>query len=287
MQGKTKGQNDKPRFPVLAALIRALRRFDGNHGWIRASHVAMSIMLALFPFVLFVVALAGVLAPEMESDALVTLLFQSWPPEIADPLAREVRAVLAASNLQLMTLGAALALWFASNGVDAVRIALGLAYRDTDPRPFWKTRALSLIFVLGGGAAALAGLTFNLALPAYFGFVAEAMPASLAGWLENTLLNWSVTLGVLFIGVAACHAWLPGLPHGLRDIWPGVLLTVALWVAAVRGFSLYLDLFADYGATYAGLAGAMAGLIFLYLLAVILILGAEFNGALLRKARAD
>lgn len=296
MQGKTAENDGKPEtarprkrvrlLAALTALWKALVRFDSNHGWIRASHVAMSIMLALFPFALFVVALAGVLAPKMESDALVGLLFQNWPQEIAEPLATEIRAVLEASNLQLMTLGAALALWFASNGVEAVRIALGLAYRDADPRPFWKTRALSLAFVLVGGAAALAGLTINIGLPAYFDIFAKAMPEALATFLGNTVLNWTLTLGVLCIGVAACHVWLPGLPHGLRDIWPGVLLTVGLWAAAVKGFSFYMGQFADYGATYAGLAGAMAGLIFLYLLAVILIIGAEFNGALLRARDA-
>ncbi len=278
---------DRPRsrwqVEVLLALWDALRRFDGNHGWIRASHVAMSIMLALFPFALFVVALAGVLAPQMDSDDLVALLFRSWPQEISTPLAREITAVLTASTLSLMTLGGALALWFASNGVDAVRIALGLAYRDHDPRPFWKTRLLCIAFVLIAGAASLAGLTINLGLPVYFAFFAEAMPDALAAWLENTVLQTTVTLGVLCLGVAACHIWLPGLSHGLRDIWPGVALTVLLWVAGVWGFGLYLGQFANYGATYAGLAGAMAGLIFLYLLAVILILGAEFNGALIRR----
>lgn len=268
---------------ALQAVRAALRRFDGNHGFIRASHVAMSIMLALFPFVLFVVALAGVIAPQMESDDLVALLFRTWPQEIAAPLAREIRAVLEAGSLGLMTIGGALALWFASNGVDAVRVALSLAYRETDPRPFWITRPLCLAFVLIGGAALLAGLTVNVGLPAYFGFFAEAMPDALAGWVENTGLQRAVTLGVLLAGVAACHVWLPGTPHGLRDIWPGVVLTVALWVGAVRGFGYYLAKFADYSATYAGLAGAMAALIFLYLMAAILILGAEFNGALIRR----
>ena len=269
--------------PVMAAGRAALRRFDSNHGFIRASHVAMSIMLALFPFVLFVVALAGVLAPQMESDDLVALLFRTWPQDIAAPLAREIRAVLEASSLGLMTIGGALALWFSSNGVDAVRVALSLAYRDSDPRPFWITRPLCVAFVLIGGAALLAGLTVNVGLPAYFSFFAEAMPEPLAGWVENTALQWAVTLGVLLAGVAACHIWLPGTPHGMRDIWPGVVLTVGLWIGAVRGFGYYLAKFADYSATYAGLAGAMAGLIFLYLMAVILILGAEFNGALIRR----
>ena len=267
---------------LLRALLAAARRFVDSNGFVLCSHVAMSLMLALFPFILFVVAMAGALSRDVDADALIELIFGGWPEDIAKPISREIRSVLEASGLQLMTFGGVLALWFASNGVDAVRIALSRAYRDSDPRPFWKTRALSLLFVLLGGSAILLGVTVSFALPAYFQFFAQAIPDPLAAWLENTALHWLVTLAALFFAVGACHVWLPGVRHGIAEIWPGVLLTVALWIAAARGFALYIAYFADYSATYAGLAGAMAALIFLYLLAAILILGAEFNGALNR-----
>jgi len=262
------------------ALIEGLRQFNANAGWIYSSHVAMSLMLALFPFMLFVVALAGALSRDVNAQELIDLMIGTWPEEIATPLADEIRAVLSGSNGGLVTLGGLLAIYFASNGVDAIRLAISQAYRDHDPRPFWKTRALAVLFVLVGGAGVLLGLTFGVAVPAYLHFVDPVMPDMLAPYLIDATSGTALAFILLSLGVLACHIWLPGLRHGWRDIWPGVLLTMILWVAAAWGFSLYLSSFADYSATYAGLAGAMAALIFLYLMAAILILGAEVNGAL-------
>lgn len=264
-------------------LWSTLGRFERNGGWILSSHVAMSLMLALFPFFLFVVALAGALSSDPDADQMVGLILSLWPDAIAAPIAKELRSVLANGNVQLVTLGGALALYFASNGIDAVRIAITRAYRDIDPRPFWKTRALCLAFVLVGGTVLLASLTFGLGLPAYFHLIAERIPDPYGTWFENRVLKTSVVLLLLVLGVASCHIWLPGMRHRFSEIWPGVLLTIGLWYGAVWGFSLYMAHFANYSATYAGLAGAMAALIFLYLIAAILILGAEFNGALLRR----
>jgi membrane protein len=79
--------------------------------------------------------------------------------------------------------------------------------------------------------------------------------------------------------VFSCHRWLPGRRQ-LARIWPGIVLTLVLWIIAASGFSLYLESFASYSRTYAGLAGIMTALIFLYLMAAILIFGAEYNSAL-------
>ena len=264
------------------ALWAAVNRFNTNNGWILSSHVAMSLMLALFPFVLFTVALAGALSRDIDIERLIQFIFGVWPDAIAAPIVTEIRAVLATDSLKLMTVGGVLALYFASNGVDAVRIAVSLAYRDYDPRPFWKTRALAVLFVLTGGGVLLLGLTVGFGLPTYFHYFTDTVPDWVERWAQNGLLNAGVTLGILTFAVSACHIWLTGLHHSFKEVWPGVFLTILLWIAAVSGFTLYISTFANYSATYAGLAGAMAGLIFLYLMAAILILGAEFNGALIR-----
>jgi len=94
-------------------------------------------------------------------------------------------------------------------------------------------------------------------------------------------------LVVPVLAVTASHLWLPGHRHSLRQIWPGVILTLALWWGAAQAFAYYIARFSTYGATYAGLAGAMAALIFMYLMAAILIFGAEYNGALIVRRSGD
>jgi len=272
-------------FGAVQALWAGVKRFNNNAGWVLSSHVAMSMMLALFPFILFVVALAGAISRDVDINELIELVFGAWPPSIADPIVKEIRAVIDGGSLRLMTFGGLLALYFASNGVEAVRIAITQAYRDYDPRPFWKTRPLAILYVLIGGAGLLVALTASYLLPIYLHLVEDALPVEFPTWLGNSAMQTVITLSVLVIGVTGCHVLLPGLRHKIREVWPGVVLTLLLWIAAVRGFSLYLSYFNNYSATYAGLAGAMAALIFLYLMAAILILGAEFNGALIRQKR--
>lgn len=273
----------------LRALVKAASRFGAKGGWVMSSHVAMSLMMALFPFVLFVVALAGFLSRDVPVDDLFTLLLGSWPEEVAAPIERELRAVLAASDSGLMTLGGVLALYFASNGVDAVRVAMTRAYHETDPRPFWKTRLLCLGLVIAGAALVLAGVAVDVVMPIYANMLRSAVPGEVTSWFAGVGVSWIFVAAMPVLGVVVFHLVLPGRRHAMRQILPGVVLTLLLWSLAGWGFSIYIARFASYSATYAGLAGAMSALIFLYLNAAILILGAEFNGALIdaRRAAAD
>ena len=251
----------------------------------------MSMMLALFPFVLFTVALTGAIAGALSQDVqledMVDLVFGAWPQAVAEPIVNELYAVLAASNLKLMTFGGIFALYFASNGVDAVRLAMVQAYRDDDPRPFWKSRLLCLAFVVLGGAGIMAIAIFEFLLPLLARYLAEFFPqVTIAlGW--ETGLSGLLVAVMPLVAVLACHIWLPGHVHKLHQILPGALLTAVLWWGASWGFAVYIGGFAQYSTTYAGLAGAMAALIFLYLNAAILILGAEFNGALIAALSDD
>ncbi|MEW2913653.1 YihY/virulence factor BrkB family protein [Leisingera sp. JC11] len=255
-----------------------------------SSHIAMSMMLALFPFVLFTVALAGTVAgifsQRVEMDSMTELVFGSWPESVAQPILAEVEAVLRTSSTQLATLGGLFALYFASNGVDAVRIALVQAYHDTDTRPFWKTRALCIGLVILGGAGILASAVFEVFLPLYVHYLADLLPFGQPSsqWERGLSRLFAVMLPVG--AVLSFHLILPGRVHRFRRILPGAVLTLLLWLICGSGFAIYVSSFAQYSATYAGLAGAMAAMIFLYLNSAILILGAEFNGALIDIANS-
>lgn len=207
--------------------------------------------------------------------------------EIADPITREVRSVLTGSKSGLLTVGGVLAIYFASNGIDAVRKAMIQAYRDSEPRPFWKARLICLAFVLCGGIAVMIAATVGLAIPLYLRFIEGVVPGEVMGWLASDAFATIVTVILLGAGVASCHIWLPGRKHTLPEILPGVILTLLLWGLAGAGFTYYLERFASYSATYAGLAGVMVALIFLYLMSALLILGAEFNGALAKRLTAE
>jgi membrane protein len=99
------------------------------------------------------------------------------------------------------------------------------------------------------------------------------------------LLRFGLTLVIAGSALLVSHLWLPAGRRGIAEVLPGVGLTLAAWIAGAYGFSLYLADFANYASTYAGLAGVMTAIIFLYLMALILLYGATLNAALSERRR--
>ncbi len=267
------------------ALWAAIMRFNDRNAFSASAHIAMALMLAVFPFTLFALSIAGILGSRVDPQNIVDLIFGTWPDAVAEPILREVEAVTRQSGSTTLTIGILLTLLFASNGVEAIRLAITAAYRDTDPRPIWTTRILSLGFVLGGALVLIGIAILQVVLPLYLGYFDGVAFSGLNRLLASDPFRNIVTVAFLAFAVTACHLWLPGHRQPLRVILPGVALTLCLWAAVGFGFSYYLDNLANYSVTYAGLAGIMAALIFLNLMAAIFILGADFNARLKEMPR--
>jgi membrane protein len=265
---------------IWKALISAAVRFDANDGWAHSSHIALSLLMALFPFCIFSLTLAGQLSAGLNTGDLVELVFGAWPEQVSEPIEREIVAVLAASDTTNLTLSGLLTIFFASNGVDAIRAAITDAYREMDPRPFWKTRMLCIIFVICGGVLLTIAGVLIVAVPLYFQFVEASSPNLFAQVFSSNAVRYTITVALLITLLIACHLWLPGVKRPLHAVMPGVSLTILMWAICAQGFSFYMKNFASYSVTYAGLAGVMAALVFMYLMAALFIFGAEFNGLL-------
>jgi membrane protein len=256
--------------------------FNEDDGWAMASHVALSGLLALFPFLIFGTALAGFLGASTFSETAVHLLFDTWPESIADPLSSEIRQVLTIPRGGLLTVSVLAAAYFASNGVEALRISLNRAYRVTESRSWYITRLASLGYVVAAVIIFAIISTFLVAVPVALRYAERFFP-----WLEDLLRaasDWGIygTVLVLMAGLILSHKWLPDGRRRIVDVLPGVVLTLLLWTAGALLFASYLATFANYAATYAGLASVMIVLVFLYMVGVIFMLGAEINAALMK-----
>jgi membrane protein len=113
---------------VFRVLYDAYMRFSQDDGWAIASHIALSILTSLFPFLIFVTALAGFLGSKNLGDERVQILFLTWPQQVAAPIANEIHNVLTQPRSGLLTIGVILSIYFSSSGVEAVRIGLNRAY---------------------------------------------------------------------------------------------------------------------------------------------------------------
>ena len=177
------------------------------------------------------------------------------------------------------------AAFFSANGVEALRVSLNRAYRMTETRAWYVTRAQSLGFVVIAVMVIMA-ISFLLVLAP----LALKLARQFAPWMEpliSAVDNWRILIAVsvLVFGLVMSHMWLPAGKRRLIDVMPGIGVTLVAWVAGALAFARYLQEFATYVSTYAGLASIMVALVFLYIIAAIFILGAEINAAIL-KARA-
>lgn len=261
----------------------AVGHFDRADGWALASHVALSSLLALFPFLIFATTLATFLGASEYSETAVQLVFDIWPENIASPIAREVANVLTVPRGGLLTVSAIAAAFFASNGVEALRIALNRAYRVNEKRHFIWLRAQSLIFVVMATAGLLVVSFLLIFAPLLINFAEEIV--HWVPWFSdfrapNDLLRIAIAILLLAIGLFVVHKWLPGGKRDSKSLLPGIVFTIVCWGIGASLFANYLESFGTYVTTYAGLASIMIALVFLYIIAAIFILGAELNAAI-------
>jgi membrane protein len=268
---------------IFHVVIEAFWRFNRDDGWAIASHIALSILMAVFPFLIVVTAIAGFAGSTNLADEVARLLFAAWPQQVASPIASEIHNVLTTTRGGVLTLGAVFAVYFASSGVESLRIGLNRAYGLSEQRGWWLLRLESIGYVLVSALALLA-LAFLVVLgPLIFKAAAKYAP-----WLEPLEAHYDVARfgiggGVLAVALFILHMWLPAGRRGLGKVWPGIAATLVLWLACGFAFGHYLADFAyTYVTYYAGLASAMIALVFLYYSAWIFIYGGELNAAIAR-----
>jgi membrane protein len=269
----------------LRFAVDAFLAFVRDDGWAIASHIALSMLMSLFPFLIFVTALTGYLSTPNLSDQVATILLEAWPQEVAGPIAAEIASVLTNAHGSLLTIGVVLALYFSSSSIESLRIGLNRAYGELETRSWWLLRLESIAYVVVG-AAALIALSFLIVLwPVMFRAAQRFLPKVMP--IEDTYvyLRFAIASAVLVIALILVHKWLPAGRRHLRDVVPGIVVTLVMWLMLGILFGRYLAEFAGaYVTMYAGLATAMVALVFLYWTASIFVYGGELN-AVIRRAR--
>jgi len=208
-----------------------ITHFNGGDGWALASHVALSMIMALFPFLIFATSMAGFLGTEVRADDMVDLVFETWPDHVAEPITREMNAVLSRPHAGFLTIGIGLAMFFASSGVEAVRVALNRAYRVTDDRSFLFCRLQSLLFVIFGAIILLIVSSLLVLVPLLSTFVEKAAPFLKEYETTFWFVRFCLAMFALAFALFACHAWLPAGRQPISRLWPDILATLVIWLA--------------------------------------------------------
>jgi membrane protein len=264
--------------------LDAFDHFLAADGWAIASHIALSTLMALFPFLIVVTSLAGFFGSKELADQVAKMLLDAWPVEVSEPIAYEIHNVLTITRGDVLTVGVALALYFSSSGIESVRIGLNRAYRIGEQRAWWLLRLESIGYVIIAAIGLLALAFLVVLAPLIFAKTAKYLP-----WLEewaSTMLRYGTASAILVVTLVVVHLWLPAGKRTLFEILPGIIVTLLLWLASGALFGRYLADFAgNYVSMYAGLTSVFIALIYLYVNATIFIYGGELNEAICR-ARA-
>ena len=263
--------------------IDAFWRFNDDDGWAIASHIALSALMSLFPFLIVVTALAAFFGSKELADETALLMLEAWPKEVAGPIAEEIRDVLTNLRTDVLTFGVLAAVYFSTSGIDSLRIGLNRAYGVKEPRRWWWLRLESIGYVLVGAAALLAFSFLIVLWPLLWATAMRFFPLpQLDGTL--TLVRYGLASAVIVVTLVIVHLWLPAGRRSLAQVAPGILVTLALWLVSGAVFGRYLADFAyTYVTIYAGLASAMIALVFLYLMASIFVYGGELNASIARE----
>lgn len=266
---------------VSLSLWIAGRNLVQHEGLELSGHLAFSALLALFPLLIVITAVAGLIATDAGGDRLFHFLMEFAPPEVDRTLSPVFDQVVKARHRSILTAGLAITAWTASSGLEALRLTLNRAYGGREFRSWWWRRFQSILLVV---LMSLTLLTMSLAV--FVGPVVWDMVH--AGGGDEATPDWwpqrYVAAGTVLGGVAILlHRFLPAQPLRWQDLWPGVLVSLAAAFAATHIFTLYLSNFARYDLTYGSLGGVVITLLFLYVNAVIFVYGAELNAVLARR----
>ncbi|UVK57319.1 YihY/virulence factor BrkB family protein (plasmid) [Mesorhizobium sp. AR02] len=273
---------------VWAVFRQALLRLWDDEALPLAGNIAFRMVLAMFPFLVFVSSLTAFIGDPSMANRLVEFLIQIIPAPLVNTLINEVRAVLTVRRGGVASVGVLLTIWFAIGGVDSVRVGLNRAYDIREHRSVLVIFLLEVVAVIGG-ALILVVVAYLLVVGSLVGSAAHRLlPTFQPGLFTLDLVRYPSAVAILAGALFAAHVFLPARRTRFSSLWPGVLFTVSVWMGLAGGFSLYLARFANYASYYAGLAGVIAALYFLYLSALVLIFGGEINRAIRirRLARA-
>lgn len=269
--------------------LDAFYTFLADDGWAIASHIALSALMALFPFLIVITSLAGFLGSKELADQAAALLLQTWPTQVADALSGEIHDVLTTTRGDALTVGLVLAIYFASNGVESLRVGLNRAYGMVETRRWYWLRLESIGYTLIAAVVSLA-LSFLIVLgPLIIAAARRHFPLMIE--TNAHMLNvarYGIAVLALILALFILHVWLPAGRRTLMQILPGIVFTIAASLVSGMVFGQYLARFANnYVTTYAGLASVVIALVFLYFIAAIFVYGGELNAAIIKSRLAD
>ncbi|MBB4348296.1 MULTISPECIES: YihY/virulence factor BrkB family protein [Rhizobiaceae] len=252
-----------------------------------AAGVTYYLLLALFPAASVLVSLYGLMADPAAIADRIASLGSVMPADALDIFLNQVRALSAERGATLsagLVGGLALALWSANNGIKALFDAMNVAYREKEKRSIVRLNLVSLAFTFGAFLIAIVILFSMGVVPAVLNYF------WLDRWAELIIrvARWPIMMVFVGFGIMALYRFGPSRePAKVRWLTWGAVFSTLLWFAASLGVSFYLSNIANYNATYGTLGALIGFMVWTWISAIIVIVGAEINAELEHQTTRD
>ena len=241
-----------------------------------AAALAFHTMLALFPFVLFLLALVSFLGtPGLFTRVLVWIRFVVPAPAM-EQVMEVIHRFREGDETGLLSVGVVAAVWAASGGIRSLMTALNRAHGIEDQRSVWRRYLLSIVYTVVFGAAVLMAAAFMFIGPQTASWLGDVLGVGDTLVTIWTWVRYPILLALLLLLTATVFSVLPnGRPF--KWITPGSITAIAIWLLASLGFRVYVSNFGRYNVLYGSVGAIIVLLLFLYLSALALLIGGELN----------
>ena len=250
----------------------------------RAASLSYYFLFALFPTLLFLTALLGLLPIPKLMDRLLDYITRMLPGDAASLLTRTLAEVVKGARGSLVSIGVLAALWGAASGMVSIRTAFNVAWDARDTRPWWRQRLDAVALTVWFSLFTLLALVLLVFGERMGEAVAGALGVGAAftrGW---NIARWPVTLLLALLGITLVYHFAPAVRRRWCWVTPGSAFALIGWLVASYGLRLYVRYLGSYNATYGSIGGVILLMLWLYLSSLTLLIGAEID-ALVRMRK--
>lgn len=266
---------------------RVVKRLGSDNVTLVAGGVAMYALLSVFPGLTAAVSVYGLFASPDDVLKHMQVFAGVLPPGVLDIFKSQLQTLVShqQSTLSLAAaLGLVLALWSARSAMSALMTATNIAYKEVEKRNFFVQVLVSLVLTAGAVIGFLTMLLLGVAIPLTLNILGTS---TWAQWVLDGV-QWVLLWVFAVVGLAFLYRFAPARePARWRWLTWGSAIAAALWLAMSALFAVYVRTFADYGKTYGALGSVVALLMWFYLSAILVVLGAEINAEMERQTKRD
>jgi membrane protein len=261
-------------------LKRSVKEALADNVFDLAAQQAYYFFFALFPAMLFVIAVASFFPLQGLIDSVVALIGRIAPSEVVKILTDAIGGLSERNSGGILTFAFFVAIWSSSGAMVSIITTLNAAYDVTESRPWWKTELASIVMTFAGALLVLVAVALLVAGGQLGFWLAAKVGIESYYVLVMRWLRWPLTAVMIMTVAALTYYLLPDVKQQFKFITPGSVIGTLLWLLGTWGFGQYVAAFGDYNVTYGSIGGVIVLLAWLYLSGFIFLMGGEVNAIL-------